>query len=156
MLDAMRILTFLCAPALALSVAALKPRPSAQSLSASRDVPSLTQSWQQYTMVVDFFRDGGLDGVAVAGFQTDLVKLTKPRAVFSSIVGRPRHQGVMVGMGQKDVYIRNEAREKSGDLEVKALAPRGVIEELSLLGDVLPYVYKKLEANGEENPLVSR
>lgn len=24
-----------------------------------------------------------------------------PRAVFPSIVGRPRHQGVMVGMGQK-------------------------------------------------------
>ena len=25
-----------------------------------------------------------------------------PRAVFPSIVGRPRHMGVMVGMGQKD------------------------------------------------------
>jgi hypothetical protein len=24
---------------------------------------------------------------------------------FSSIVGRPRHQGVMVGMGQKDSYV---------------------------------------------------
>ncbi|KAI0301946.1 actin 1 [Multifurca ochricompacta] len=28
-----------------------------------------------------------------------------PRAVFPSIVGRPRHQGVMVGMGQKDSYV---------------------------------------------------
>ena len=25
--------------------------------------------------------------------------------LFSSIVGRPRHQGVMVGMGQKDSYV---------------------------------------------------
>lgn len=24
---------------------------------------------------------------------------------FRSIVGRPRHQGVMVGMGQKDSYV---------------------------------------------------
>jgi len=26
-------------------------------------------------------------------------------ADISSIVGRPRHQGVMVGMGQKDSYV---------------------------------------------------
>ena len=26
-------------------------------------------------------------------------------ALSSSIVGRPRHQGVMVGMGQKDSYV---------------------------------------------------
>ena len=32
-----------------------------------------------------------------AGFAGD----DAPRAVFPSIVGRPRHQGVMVGMGQK-------------------------------------------------------
>lgn len=32
-----------------------------------------------------------------AGFAGD----DAPRAVFPSIVGRPRHTGVMVGMGQK-------------------------------------------------------
>lgn len=32
-----------------------------------------------------------------AGFAGD----DAPRAVFPSIVGRPRHEGVMVGMGQK-------------------------------------------------------
>ena len=32
--------------------------------------------------------------------QTDLII-----SVISSIVGRPRHQGVMVGMGQKDSYV---------------------------------------------------
>jgi actin-related protein len=36
-----------------------------------------------------------------AGFAGD----DAPRAVFPSIVGRPRHQGVMVGMGQKDSYV---------------------------------------------------
>ncbi|OBS67565.1 hypothetical protein A6R68_03900 [Neotoma lepida] len=33
-----------------------------------------------------------------------------PWAVFPSIVGRPRHQGVMVGMGQKDSYVGEEAQ----------------------------------------------
>lgn len=32
-----------------------------------------------------------------AGFAGD----DAPRSIFPSIVGRPRHQGVMVGMGQK-------------------------------------------------------
>lgn len=32
-----------------------------------------------------------------------------PKSVFPSAVGRPRHQGVMVGMGQKDAYVGFEA-----------------------------------------------
>ena len=44
-------------------------------------------------------------GSARAGFAGE----DKPRAIFPSIVGRPRHQGVMVGMGQKDSYVGHEA-----------------------------------------------
>lgn len=40
-------------------------------------------------------------GMCKAGFAGD----DAPRAVFPSIVGRPRHTGVMVGMGQKDSCI---------------------------------------------------
>uniref|UniRef100_A0A8C6V1F4 Actin n=1 Tax=Neogobius melanostomus TaxID=47308 RepID=A0A8C6V1F4_9GOBI len=43
-------------------------------------------------------------GLVKAGFAGD----DAPRAVFPSIVGRPRHQGVMVGMGQKDSYVGDE------------------------------------------------
>ena len=33
------------------------------------------------------------------------LRLAAAHPPFSSIVGRPRHQGVMVGMGQKDSYV---------------------------------------------------
>ena len=33
----------------------------------------------------------------------------EPQTVFNTAVGRPRHQGVMVGMGQKDCYVGQEA-----------------------------------------------
>jgi actin beta/gamma 1 len=36
----------------------------------------------------------------LAGFAGD----DAPRAVFPSIVGRPKHPGIMVGMDQKDAY----------------------------------------------------
>ena len=41
-------------------------------------------------------------GMCKAGFAGD----DAPRAVFPSIVGRPRHKGVMVGMGQKRFICR--------------------------------------------------
>ena len=88
----------------------LKTQPSSDSTSTSIIQPQVTTcSAPSSTMlggedeVQTLVLDHG-SGMSKVGFAGD----DAPRGVFPSIVGRPRHTGVMVGMGQKDSYVGDE------------------------------------------------
>jgi len=88
-------------------------------------------------------------GSMYAGFAGD----DAPRAVFPSIVGRPKHQGVMVGIGNKDAYVGDEANAKRGLLTLKTIAKRGLITEWKDLEKLIHHTfYNELRVAPEEHP----
>jgi len=86
-----------------------------------------------------------------AGFAGD----DAPRAVFPSIVGRPRHTDAMDSKNWKDSYVGDEARSKLGILNIKNVIQRGIVTDWDDMEMIWYHTfYNELRVAPEEHPVL--
>tara|TARA_R110002050_G_scaffold277213_1_gene422797 strand:- start:134 stop:1255 length:1122 start_codon:yes stop_codon:yes gene_type:complete len=90
-------------------------------------------------------------GLCKAGFGGD----PTPRAVFPSIVGRPRHPRYMVGMVHEKIYYGDEAQAKRGISTVRYPIEHGIITDWDDMEKIWVHTfYNELCISPEEHPIL--
>jgi len=90
-------------------------------------------------------------GTCKAGFAGD----DAPRAVFSTVVGRPKVPGIMVGLDQREVYVGEEAQRKRGVLKIENPIEHGIVVNWDDMEKVWHHtLYSELRVSPEEHPIL--
>ncbi|CAF0909925.1 unnamed protein product [Rotaria sordida] len=76
-----------------------------------------------------------------------------PRAIFPAIVGRPKHQNIMLGMNYKDLYVGEEAQGRRGILSLQYPIEHGIIMNWDDMEKIWHHIfYNELHVQPEEHP----
>lgn len=90
-------------------------------------------------------------GVVKAGFSGE----DAPRAIFPSIVGRPKNQSVIVGVDAKDEYIGDEAQQKRGVLKISYPVGHGIVQDWDDMEKIWNHTfYVELRVSPDEHPVL--
>eukprot|EP00274_Cyanoptyche_gloeocystis_P008289 CAMPEP_0196655176 /NCGR_PEP_ID=MMETSP1086-20130531/4918_1 /TAXON_ID=77921 /ORGANISM="Cyanoptyche gloeocystis , Strain SAG4.97" /LENGTH=374 /DNA_ID=CAMNT_0041987337 /DNA_START=198 /DNA_END=1322 /DNA_ORIENTATION=- len=78
-----------------------------------------------------------------------------PRCVFSSVVGKPRHPNVMIGIGKKDCFIGDEAQRNRGILALEFPMEHGIVTNWDDMEKIWHHTfYNELRVAPEEQPVL--
>ena len=86
-----------------------------------------------------------------AGFSGD----DAPCVVFPSVIGWPRHKHAMIGIGQKEMYLGDEAQARRGVLRLSYPVDHGMVKDWEAMEKLWQHTFEQeLRVSIEERPVL--